>query len=85
MKPDIPYFDDHLHIEDHLDWERFVEMFLDYMEIQLERQVKVACKFRGGAGAWWNQFTQARLKEAKGLILAKDEETPVQSLLSLRF
>lgn len=67
LKLDLPYFDGHLHVEDYLDWEQAVEIFFDYMEVTPERQVKfVACKLRGGAGAWWLQLMQTRRREGKG-------------------
>ncbi|PKU66437.1 hypothetical protein MA16_Dca009680 [Dendrobium catenatum] len=69
IKLDIPFFDGRLHIEDYLDWERSVEAFFDYMEIAPEKQVKyVACRLKGGAGAWWMQLLQARRREGKGNV-----------------
>ncbi|XP_028550837.1 uncharacterized protein LOC110096704 [Dendrobium catenatum] len=69
IKLDIPFFDGRLHIEDYLDWERAVEAFFDYMEIAPEKQVKyVACRLKGGAGAWWMQLLQSRRREGKGNV-----------------
>ncbi|XP_020700281.1 uncharacterized protein LOC110112409 [Dendrobium catenatum] len=69
IKLDIPYFDGKLHIEDYLDWERAVENFFEYMEINPERQVKyVACRLKGGASAWWQQVLQTRRKEGRGIV-----------------
>ncbi|KAI0500729.1 hypothetical protein KFK09_018945 [Dendrobium nobile] len=66
---DIPFFNDRVHIEDFLDWERFVETFFEYMEIPPEKQVKyVACRLRGGASAWWQQLLQSRHREGKGHV-----------------
>ncbi|KAI0523444.1 hypothetical protein KFK09_005839 [Dendrobium nobile] len=66
-KLDIPFFDGHLHIEDFLDWEKAVENFFDYMEIEPDKQVKyVACRLKGGASAWWEQTLQMKLREARG-------------------
>ncbi|XP_020700689.2 uncharacterized protein LOC110112721 [Dendrobium catenatum] len=66
IKVDVPYFDGHLHIEDYLDWEKAVENFFDYMDIEPDRQVKyVACRLRGGASAWWDQISQIRLREGR--------------------
>ncbi|XP_020696471.1 uncharacterized protein LOC110109634 [Dendrobium catenatum] len=69
VKLDIPYFDGRLHIEDFLDWERTVETFFEYMDIEPERQVKyVACRLKGGAGAWWQQLIQSRRREGRGQV-----------------
>ncbi|KAI0493184.1 hypothetical protein KFK09_027460 [Dendrobium nobile] len=69
VKLDIPFFDGKLHIEDYLDWERAVETFFEYMEIEHEKQVKyVACKLKGGASAWWQQVIQSRRREGKGIV-----------------
>ncbi|XP_020692921.1 uncharacterized protein LOC110107104 [Dendrobium catenatum] len=69
IKLDIPFFDGRLHIEDYLDWEHAVEAFFDYMEIAPEKQVKyVACRLKGGAGAWWMQLLQSRRREGKGNV-----------------
>ncbi|PKU71894.1 RNA-directed DNA polymerase [Dendrobium catenatum] len=67
IKMDIPYFDGRLHIEDYLDWERAIETFFEYMEINPEKQVKyVACRLKGGASAWWLQLLQSRRREGRG-------------------
>ncbi|PKU73240.1 RNA-directed DNA polymerase [Dendrobium catenatum] len=69
VKLDIPFFDGRLHIEDYLDWEHAVENFFDYMEIEPEKQVKyVACRLRGGAGAWWSQLLQSRRREGRSPV-----------------
>ncbi|XP_020704270.2 uncharacterized protein K02A2.6-like [Dendrobium catenatum] len=69
VKLDIPYFDGRLHIEDFLDWERTVETFFEYMDIDPERQVKyVACRLTGGAGARWQQLLQSRRREGRGPV-----------------
>ncbi|KAI0495115.1 hypothetical protein KFK09_025262 [Dendrobium nobile] len=69
VKLDIPFFDGRLHIEDYLDWERSVENFFDYMEIEPEKQVKyVACRLKGGASAWWSQLLQCRRREGRGPV-----------------
>ncbi|XP_020679468.2 uncharacterized protein LOC110097438 [Dendrobium catenatum] len=69
VKLDIPFFDGKLHIEDYLDWERAVETFFEYMEIEPARQVKyVACRLKSGASAWWLQLLQSRRREGKGPI-----------------
>ncbi|KAI0499806.1 hypothetical protein KFK09_018014 [Dendrobium nobile] len=69
VKLDIPFFDGRLHIEDYLDWERSVENFFDYMEIDPEKQVKyVACRLKGGASAWWSQLLQSRRTEGRGPV-----------------
>ncbi|KAI0530516.1 hypothetical protein KFK09_000060 [Dendrobium nobile] len=69
VKLDIPYFDGKLHIEDFLDWERAIETFFEYMEIEPEKQVKyVACRIKGGASAWWQQVLQTRRREGKGQV-----------------
>ncbi|PKU81321.1 RNA-directed DNA polymerase [Dendrobium catenatum] len=69
VKLDIPFFDGRLHIEDYLDWERSVENFFDYMEIEVEKQVKyVACRLKGGASAWWSQLLQCRRREGRGPV-----------------
>ncbi|XP_020698415.2 uncharacterized protein LOC110111061 [Dendrobium catenatum] len=69
VKLDIPYFDGKLHIEDYLDWERSVETFFEYMEIEPEKQVKyVACRLKGGASAWWLQLLQTRRRERRGAV-----------------
>ncbi|XP_020703199.2 uncharacterized protein LOC110114610 [Dendrobium catenatum] len=69
VKIDIPFFEGRLHIEDYLDWERTVETFFDYMEIPPEKQVKyVACRFKGGASAWWMQLLQNRRREGRGAV-----------------
>ncbi|PKU71874.1 uncharacterized protein LOC110110178 isoform X1 [Dendrobium catenatum] len=69
VKFDIPFFYGRLHIEDYLDWERSVETFFKYMEIELEKQVKyVACRLKGGASAWWLQLLQSRRREGCDLI-----------------
>jgi hypothetical protein len=53
MKIDLPSFNEHLHIEDFLDWVTEVEKFFDYLSIPEERKMKlVACKLKGGASAW---------------------------------
>ncbi|KAI0516557.1 hypothetical protein KFK09_009234 [Dendrobium nobile] len=66
VKLDIPFFDGKLHIEDYLDWERSVENFFEYMEIDPDRQVKyVACKLKDGASAWWQQVLQTRRREGR--------------------
>ncbi|KAI0520337.1 hypothetical protein KFK09_007809 [Dendrobium nobile] len=66
---DIPFFDGHLHIEDYLDWEKAVENFFEYMEIEPDKQVKyVACRLKGGASAWWTQVLQMRQRENKGRV-----------------
>ncbi|XP_028552490.1 uncharacterized protein LOC114580129 [Dendrobium catenatum] len=58
-----------LHIEDYLDWERAVETFFEYMDIDPERQVKyVACRLKGGASAWWQQVIQSRRREGRGAV-----------------
>lgn len=54
IKIDIPYFDGYLHIEDYLDWEQAVEVFFEHTDVSEELQVRyVACKLKGGVGAWW--------------------------------
>ncbi|PKU87240.1 hypothetical protein MA16_Dca009388 [Dendrobium catenatum] len=69
VKLDIPFFDGKLHIEDYLDWERAVETFFEYMEIEPEKQVKyVACRLKGGASAWWQQVIQSRRREGRGAV-----------------
>ncbi|XP_028556926.1 uncharacterized protein LOC110109044 [Dendrobium catenatum] len=69
VRLDIPFFDGHLHIEDYLDWEKAVENFFEYMEVDPERQVKyVACRLKGGASAWWAQILQMRQREGKGRV-----------------
>ncbi|XP_028556143.1 uncharacterized protein LOC114581024 [Dendrobium catenatum] len=69
VKLDIPFFDGRLHIEDYLDWERSVETFFEYMDIEPEKQVKyVACRLKGGASAWWQQVTQSRRREGRGAV-----------------
>ncbi|XP_020683521.2 uncharacterized protein LOC110100366 [Dendrobium catenatum] len=69
VRVDIPFFDGHVHIEDYLDWEKAVENFFDYMEIDPSKQVKyVACRLRSGASAWWTQVLQTRQREAKGPV-----------------
>ncbi|KAI0491611.1 hypothetical protein KFK09_025871 [Dendrobium nobile] len=69
IKVDIPFFDGHVHIEDYLDWERAVENFFDYLEVDPTKQVKyVACRLRSGASAWWNQLLQMRQREGKGPV-----------------
>ncbi|KAI0501107.1 hypothetical protein KFK09_019325 [Dendrobium nobile] len=69
VKLDIPFFDGHMHIDDYLDWEKAVENFFEYMEIDPEKQVKyVACRLKGGASAWWAQILQMRQREGKGKI-----------------
>ncbi|KAI0529675.1 hypothetical protein KFK09_002229 [Dendrobium nobile] len=69
VKLDIPFFDGRLLIEDYLDWERSVENFFDYMEIEPEKQVKyVACRLKGGASAWWSQLLQSRRREGRGAV-----------------
>ncbi|XP_028547476.1 uncharacterized protein LOC110104104 [Dendrobium catenatum] len=69
VKLDIPFFEGKLHLEDFLDWERAVETFFEYMEIEPEKQVKyVACRLKGGAGAWWQQVNQSRRREGKGNV-----------------
>ncbi|XP_028553742.1 uncharacterized protein LOC114580414 [Dendrobium catenatum] len=69
IKLDIPFFDGGLHIEDYLDWERSVESFFEYMEVEPERQVKyVACRLRGGMSAWWQQVVQSRRREGRGAV-----------------
>ncbi|KAI0496820.1 hypothetical protein KFK09_023144 [Dendrobium nobile] len=69
VKLDIPFFDGHLHIEDYLDWEKAVENFFDYMEIDPNKQVKyVACRLKGGASAWWAQTLQLRQRSGKGPV-----------------
>ncbi|XP_020682413.1 uncharacterized protein LOC110099561 [Dendrobium catenatum] len=66
VKLDIPFFEGKLHIEDFLDWERAVETFFEYMEIEPEKQVKyVACRLKGGASTWWQQIIQSRRREGK--------------------
>ncbi|XP_020702058.1 uncharacterized protein LOC110113720 [Dendrobium catenatum] len=65
----MPFFDGRLHIEDYLDWERAVEKFFDYMEIEPEKQVKyVSCRLKGGASAWWSQLLQSRRREGRGPV-----------------
>ncbi|KAI0514154.1 hypothetical protein KFK09_010188 [Dendrobium nobile] len=69
VKLDIPFFDGRLHIEDYLDWERSVETFFEYMDIEPEKQVKyVACRLKGGASAWWHQLLQTRQREGRGPV-----------------
>ncbi|XP_020702245.1 uncharacterized protein LOC110113876 [Dendrobium catenatum] len=69
VKLDIPFFDVRMHIEDYLDWERAVENFFEYMEIDPEKQVKyVVCRLKGGASAWWAQILQMRQREGKGRV-----------------
>ncbi|PKU80524.1 RNA-directed DNA polymerase [Dendrobium catenatum] len=69
IKIDVPFFDGHLHIEDYLDWEKAVENFFEYMEIEPDKQVKyVACRLRGGASAWWAQTLQTRQREGRGRV-----------------
>lgn len=68
LKLNIPNFDGHLHIED-LDWEMVVKTFFDYIEVSFEKEVKyVACKLKGGFGAWLAQFVKNYKWEEKGLI-----------------
>ncbi|PKU86182.1 hypothetical protein MA16_Dca002013 [Dendrobium catenatum] len=69
VKLDIPFFDGRLHIEDYLNWERSVETFFEYMDIEPEKQVKyVACRLKGGARAWWLQLLQTRRREGRGPV-----------------
>ncbi|XP_020691127.1 uncharacterized protein LOC110105819 [Dendrobium catenatum] len=69
VKIDIPFFDGHLHIEDYLDWERAVENFFEYMEIDPSKQVmSVACRLRSGASAWWAQLLMTIQREGKGSV-----------------
>ncbi|KAI0524322.1 hypothetical protein KFK09_003688 [Dendrobium nobile] len=69
VKLDIPYFDGKLHIEDYLDWERAVETFFEYMEIEPSKQVKyVACRLKAGVSAWWQQVAQMRRREGRGHV-----------------
>ena len=52
IRIDLSCFDGRLHIEDFLDWIHNVENFFDYIEILLDRQVKlVAYRLKGGASA----------------------------------
>ncbi|KAI0495171.1 hypothetical protein KFK09_025321 [Dendrobium nobile] len=69
VKMDIPFFDGKLHIEDYLDWERAVETFFEYMDVEPEKQVKyVACRLKSGASAWWLQMLQSRRREGRGPV-----------------
>ncbi|PKU77966.1 uncharacterized protein LOC114579829 [Dendrobium catenatum] len=69
VKMDIPFFDGHIHIEDYLDWEKSVENFFDYMDIDPEKKVQyVACRLRGGASAWWEQTLQSRRREGRARV-----------------
>ncbi|KAI0493337.1 hypothetical protein KFK09_027614 [Dendrobium nobile] len=69
VKMDIPFFDGHLHIEDFLDWEKAVENFFDYLDIDPDKQVKyVACRLKGGASAWWEQTVQSRQRDGRGQV-----------------
>ncbi|KAI0498353.1 hypothetical protein KFK09_021594 [Dendrobium nobile] len=69
VKMDIPFFDGHLHIEDLLDWEKAVENFFDYLDIDPDKQVKyVACQLKGGASAWWEQTIQSRWRDGRNQI-----------------
>ncbi|XP_028550608.1 uncharacterized protein LOC114579613, partial [Dendrobium catenatum] len=69
VKMDIPFFDGHLHIEDFLDWEKAVENFFDYMDIDPDKKVKyVACRLKAGASAWWEQTLQSRRREGRDRI-----------------
>ncbi|XP_028552635.1 uncharacterized protein LOC110101527 [Dendrobium catenatum] len=69
VKMDISFFDGKLHIEDYLDWERAVETFFEYMDVEPAKQVKyVACRLKSGASAWWLQLLQSRRREGKGPI-----------------
>ncbi|PKU77096.1 hypothetical protein MA16_Dca001702 [Dendrobium catenatum] len=69
VKMDIPFFDGKLHIEDYLDWERSVETFFEYMEIEPIKQVRyVACRLKAGASAWWQQILQSRRREGRGAV-----------------
>ncbi|KAI0495130.1 hypothetical protein KFK09_025277 [Dendrobium nobile] len=69
VKMDIPFFDGKLHIEDYLDWERAVETFFEYMDIEPAKQVKyVACRLKSGASAWWLQLLQSRRREGRGPV-----------------
>ncbi|KAI0507351.1 hypothetical protein KFK09_013473 [Dendrobium nobile] len=96
VKMDIPFFDGHLHIEDFLDWEKAVENFFDYMDIDPEKKVKyVACRLRAGASAWWEQTLQARRREGrdrvrtwtrmKQLLRAQFLPTDFEQILYMRY
>ena len=57
LKFDIPYFNGHMHIEKYLNWIQFVESFFDYMDILVDKKVKlVVSKLKKGAAAWWEQL-----------------------------
>ncbi|XP_020702760.1 uncharacterized protein LOC110114275, partial [Dendrobium catenatum] len=69
VKMDIPFFDGRLHIEDYLDWERAVETFFEYMDVEPMKQVKyVACRLKSRASPWWLQLLQSRRREGKGPV-----------------
>ena len=51
-----------MHIEEFLDWVKYVETFFDCMDVLVDKQVKlVVCKLRSGAFAWWEQLQAHRL------------------------
>jgi hypothetical protein len=69
MKIDLPSFNEHLQIEDFLDWVTEVERFFDYMNIREDHKVKlVAYKFKGGASAWWEKLQISHARQGKGPV-----------------